>query len=114
MAGLTGYTTQKTDVRLAIMTTVIVAIFIIGHIIRSIVWILVYFKIGLENELYYLGPIQNCLLVFNSSINFVIYYNFNKKFKDTFINLFSRKHKSWQQIQMQGSQFSNIEQQTFL
>ena len=31
LAGLTGFETQKTDVRLAVMTTVIVSIFIIGE-----------------------------------------------------------------------------------
>ena len=45
LSGLTGFATQKTDIRLAIMTIVVVAIFIIGHVIRSIVWILVYFKV---------------------------------------------------------------------
>ena len=85
----------------------------LGHITRSTVWILVYFKVHLENEfVVYLGPIQNSLMVFNSSINFGIYLIFNKKFKNTFFGLFTRKRKVWQQIQMQtSSQLSNIEQQ---
>ena len=37
LAGLTGFETQKTDVRLAVMTIVIVSIFIIGE---SIIYIL--------------------------------------------------------------------------
>ena len=71
----------------------------------------VYFKVCLRNGfLDYLGPIQRILMVFNSSINFGIYLIFNKKFKDTFFGLFTRKRKVWQ-LQMRSTQHSNIEQQ---
>ena len=41
LSGLTGFETQKTDVRLAVMTIVIVFIFIIGE------------------SIYYVSPLQN-------------------------------------------------------
>ena len=41
LSGLTGFETQKTDVRLAVMTIVIVSIFIIGE------------------SIYYVSPLQN-------------------------------------------------------
>lgn len=48
-------------------------------------------SLWLEWRINYIIDISNLLVVFNSSFNFIIYYNFSKQFRQTFLNIFFKK-----------------------
>lgn len=48
-------------------------------------------SIWLEWRINYIIDISNLLVVFNSSFNFIIYYNFSKQFQTKFLDIFFKK-----------------------
>ena len=68
-------------------------IFLLSHIPSSIVYILDHFwrKEGSREKWYFLKPIEYLAVIFNTSINFVIYCLVGTEFRNEFYNLFRRK-----------------------
>lgn len=52
-------------------------------------------SLWLEWRINYIIDISNLLVVFNSSFNFVIYYNFSKPFRITFLKYFCKRFKTY-------------------
>ena len=77
------------EARLAIMISTIVSIFAVCNSFESIVFILTSQEmLSLDTVQNYLRPIADFLMVFNSSINVVIYCIFKKEFREKFFQLY--------------------------
>ena len=112
LSGHAGFLTQRTEIRSAQMTMVVVFVFTICHITRNIFWILVYFRICLTDETVdYLGAFQNILMVFNSSINLIIYCIFDKEFWKLCCSLFHWRKYRKMPPQNHITQMSKMEQE---
>ena len=68
-------------------------VFLLSHIPSSIVYMLDHFgrSENVREKWYFLKPIEYLAVLFNSSINFVIYCLAGTKFRNEFYNLFRRK-----------------------
>ncbi|XP_035224039.1 FMRFamide receptor-like [Stegodyphus dumicola] len=77
---------QEGEFSLAMMLLCVVIIFLICNILALLVNIIEYFDIFLPS----LVRVSNLLVTINSSVNFVIYCIFGRKFKRTFLILFCK------------------------
>ncbi|XP_022239599.1 FMRFamide receptor-like [Limulus polyphemus] len=78
---------QRKEISLATMLLCVVVVFFICNMTAFIVNILEYFDIYWSS----LTQFSNLLVTLNSSVNFIIYYNFGHKFKHTLFLLFCKQ-----------------------
>ena len=75
---------EQKEIGLATMLMVVVIVFFLCNVLALVVNILEVFK----KEFFQLNSLNNLLVTFNSSVNFIIYCIFNDKFKRIFCKLF--------------------------
>ena len=81
---------QAVEFRITLMTIVIVVIFVVCNSFESLLFILHSQELLYRNIVEdYLRPICNVLMIFNSSVNVIIYGTVSSQFRAAFYEMFS-------------------------